>query len=80
MIGPAPPSEHFLHSPSLAFQSLNVTPAEKERYYTVESVLRRSLCPASWFRSFPVDEIKAVCDTWYSQGIDGCHSIASIRM
>ena len=27
-IGPAPPLEHLLHSPSLAFQSPNVTPAE----------------------------------------------------
>ena len=28
VIGPAPPLEHLLHSPSLAFQSPNVTPAE----------------------------------------------------
>ena len=34
VIGPAPPLEHLLHSPSLAFQSLNVTSAEQETLYT----------------------------------------------
>ena len=62
-------------------------PVLKRYPYGIRTLLHRWKRPQTVFvSSFLIQKLsiwwnfKAVCDTWYSQGIDSCHSIASIRM